>query len=102
LKEVIRPKPKVIQLDYKKDVEERLLVLESEINESKSFLLLNESVKINKNKKEAQLNGLGRIRTGDLRHVKAGDLALKLAFSCLSGLIFEVDETTTRNASAPS
>jgi hypothetical protein len=39
-------------------------------------------------------DGLGRIRTGDLRHVKAGDLELSPAF-----LFCEI---TTRNASAPS
>jgi hypothetical protein len=37
----------------------------------------------------------------DLRRVKAEDLALEQAFSYLSRLLFEVDETTTRNASAP-
>ena len=39
-------------------------------------------------------DGLGRIRTGDLRHVKAGDLGLCDAFP--------VGEITTRKASAPS
>ena len=47
-------------------------------------------------------DGLGRIRTGDLRRVKAEDSALEKAFSRISGLLLEVDETTTRNASAPS
>ena len=40
--EVIQPQPKVIQLNNEKSVEERLLGLESEINELKSLLLLNE------------------------------------------------------------
>ena len=44
-KEVIQPKPKVIQLDCQKEVEERLLELESEINTLKSLLFLNESAK---------------------------------------------------------
>ena len=39
-------------------------------------------------------DGLGRIRTGDLRHVKTEDLGLSEAFS--------VDVITTRKASAPS
>jgi hypothetical protein len=39
-------------------------------------------------------NGLGRIRTGDLRHVKTEDLGLSEAFA--------VGEITTRNAKAPS
>jgi len=49
-------------------------------------------------------DGLGRIRTGDLRHVKADDLAFILAFSD-SSAPFSVAaplETTTRKASAPS
>ncbi len=49
-------------------------------------------------------NGLGRIRTGDLRHVKAGDLAFLIAFSNGSAP-FSVStplEITTRNANAPS
>jgi len=50
-------------------------------------------------------DGLGRIRTGDLRHVKTEDFALRAAFSSFSSLLFLAalaDETTTRKASAPS
>jgi hypothetical protein len=50
-------------------------------------------------------DGLGRIRTGDLRHVKAGDLALEQAFSdfsAFSSLAAPPDPITTRKASAPS
>ena len=43
-------------------------------------------------------NGLGRIRTGDLRHVKAEFLRRSAVFS---DVVF-LGETTTRNASAPS
>jgi hypothetical protein len=45
--------------------------LVSEINELKSLLFSNESSYPHKN----ETNGLGRIRTGDLRRVKASDLA---------------------------
>jgi len=51
------------------------------------------------------LNWFDRIRTGDLRHVKAGDLALFAAFSdffALSSAALLEGETTTRKASAPS
>jgi hypothetical protein len=54
--------------------------------------------------KKQKNDGLGRIRTGDLRHVKAGDLARSVAFSWFAGLLSEgvdADETTTRKASAP-
>jgi len=50
-------------------------------------------------------DGLGRIRTGDLRHVKAGIFEFILLFevsSALSSPAFSAEETTTRNASAPS
>jgi len=57
----------VIQLDCKKDFEERLLELESQISELKSLLLLNEGDSFHKTK----YNGLGAIRTPDLRRVKA-------------------------------
>jgi len=52
-------------------VETRLAALETEISELKSLLLSNEGDNLHKNKKEDKFNGLGRIRTGDLRHVKA-------------------------------
>ena len=88
----------------KSGLEDRLKDLESQISELKSLLLLNESDKLHKNKKEDEHNGLGRIRTGDLRHVKAGVLALVEQFSDFSAL-FSVAvplETTTKKASAPS
>ena len=47
-KKVMQPKPKVIQLDCQKEVEERLFELESEINALKSLLFLNESAKSHK------------------------------------------------------
>jgi hypothetical protein len=65
----------------KSGLEDRLKDLESQISELKSLLLLNESDKLHKNKKEDEHNGLGRIRTGDLRRVNTGDLALFVAFS---------------------
>jgi len=56
-------------------------------------------------KRVTETDGLGRIRTGDLRHVKTDDLGCRMAFSDFSTLIFvaaPADETTTRKASAPS
>ncbi len=50
LKEVIQPKPEVIQLNCSNDVEERLLELESQISELRTLLLLNESPRFHKNK----------------------------------------------------
>ena len=54
--------------------------------------------------KKQKNDGLGRIRTGDLRHVKAGDLAHEQAFSDLSAL-FSIaappGPTTTRKARTP-
>jgi hypothetical protein len=66
--EVIQPEPEVRQLGCQKDIEQRLVELESKISELKLLLLLNEVVSLHENQKS---NGLGRIRTGDLRHVKA-------------------------------
>jgi hypothetical protein len=46
-----------------------------------------------------------RIRTGDLRHVKADDLERKVGFSDFFTLLFVAepgDEATARKASAPS
>jgi len=85
----------------KSKLEDRLSELESEIRNLESSILKNDSLVGNCSKKGAQVNGLGRIRTGDLRRVKTEDSAFEQAFSCLSGLLFEVDETITRNASAP-
>jgi hypothetical protein len=49
-------------------------------------------------------DGLGRIRTGDLRRVKTEDLSFISAFSGRSALFFGIApvEITTGNASAPS
>jgi hypothetical protein len=74
--------------------ENRLSAIESQLAELKSLLLLNESDNLNKNEKEPNVSGLGRIRTGDLRHVKTGDSGLSEVFSA--------GETTTRKANAPS
>ncbi len=48
-------------------LEGRLSALEKEIDELKSLFLSKESFK----HLRTEINGLGRIRTGDLRHVKA-------------------------------
>jgi hypothetical protein len=68
---VLQPGEKVVKPDDEKDNDRRLKALESQISELRFLLLLNESTSFNKNRKEDVLNGLGRIRTGDLRHVKA-------------------------------
>ena len=65
---VIQRASKIIQLDSSDSIEKRLSALEKEINELKPALLLNEQLNLNKNIKN---DGLGRIRTGDLRRVKA-------------------------------
>ena len=52
-------------------LEDRLYDLESEFRALKSSILKNEGLMNNLNKKGAQEGGLGRIRTGDLRRVKA-------------------------------
>ncbi len=53
------------------ELENRVFNLETEIKVLRSFLIKNDSLKDDPNKKEPQLNRLVRIRTGDLRHVKA-------------------------------
>ena len=65
-----KPNSKVSKLSLETDVGARLSELESEIKKLKSLLLLNEGYSLHKNKKEGDPNGLGRIRTGDLRRVK--------------------------------
>ena len=72
---------KVVKPDDEIDNDRRIKAVESQISEIKSFLLLNEGDKLHKNEKEDELNGLGRIRTGDLRRVKTGVLAVFEAFS---------------------
>ena len=56
---------------HENNIEDQLFNLEFEIAYLKSSIFNNESFKDSHNKKRAQKNGLGRIRTGDLRHVKA-------------------------------
>ena len=90
---VLQPGEKVVKPDDEKDNDRRLKALESQISELRFLLLLNESTSFNKNRKEDVLNGLGRIRTGDLRHVKTEDFELFVVFS--SG------DTTMRKASVP-
>ena len=62
---------KVIQLDGLDCIESRLLKLESEIDAVKALILSKESERFHKNEKENEIYGPGRIRTGDLRRVKA-------------------------------
>jgi len=91
---VLQPNEKVVKLEDHKDHDYRLSALESEINELKSIFYSNERFTSHK----TENNGLGRIRTGDLRHVKTEDLALSVAFSDSES----EDAMTTRKASAPS
>ena len=65
---VLQLNDKVLQLSAESSIEARLSEVESQISELKSLLLLNEGDSLHKNEKN---DGLGRIRTGDLRHVKA-------------------------------
>jgi hypothetical protein len=62
---------KVVRPYDEQDYDQRFEGLKSQISELISFLLLNESTSFHKNKKENERSGLGRIRTGDLRRVKA-------------------------------
>ncbi len=55
----------------KEELEDRLSDLESEITDLRSSIPTNGSLTDNCSEKGAQIDGLGRIRTGDLRHVKA-------------------------------
>jgi len=55
----------------KDELEDRLSDLESEITDLKSSILKNESLTDNCSEKGTQITGLGRIRTCDLRRVKA-------------------------------
>ena len=72
---VIQPSPKVIQPDGVNNVESRLSAVESQIAELKSLLLENENQKAPQSplfrQSTRKTDGLGRIRTGDLRRVKA-------------------------------
>ena len=51
---VLHPSQKVVKPDAETDYDRRLQALESQINELKSFLLLNEGDCLHKNNKEAQ------------------------------------------------
>ena len=68
---VLQPEEEVVKPDDDTDDDRRFQALESKISELKSLILSNESVAIYEIKKEDEPNGLGRIRTGDLRRVKA-------------------------------
>ena len=65
---VLQPSEKVVKPYNKIDNDGRFLALESQINELKSLLLLNESASFHKKQKT---DGLEAIRTPDLRRVKA-------------------------------
>ena len=64
---VLQLSEKVVKWKDHDDDDYRLCALESEINELKSIIFSNESSCPHTKRK----HGLGRIRTGDLRHVKA-------------------------------
>jgi len=101
---VLQSEKKVVKPGNQKGTDRRFKALESQISELRSLLFLREGNNLHKNNKEDEPNGLGRIRTGDLRRVKAEALAHKPPFSDRSEVFldtFEVD-TMTRNASAPS
>ena len=85
---------KVVKPDDEMHNDQRFDALESQINQLKSLLLLNEGDILHKIKKEGEPNGLGRIRTGDLRRVKAEALGVFEAFS--------VGDSTVRKANDPS
>ncbi len=67
--------PKVVQLEKETNIESRLSALESstEVLESKIDILIELNFQNNElsNNKTPKEDGLGRIRTGDLRRVKA-------------------------------
>jgi hypothetical protein len=88
---IAKPESKVSKLSLETDVEARLSALELKINTLASLLLLNEGHSLHQKPKS---NGPGRIRTGDLRHVKTEGSRLSEAF--FRG------EITTRKANAPS
>jgi hypothetical protein len=95
--EVIQLTPKVIQPDCQNDLEARLCELESQIAELKSLLHTIENQKAPQSpffrQSTQKPNGLGRIRTGDLRRVKT---------EVLGGFdVFSVGDTTARKANDP-
>ena len=102
---VLQPSQKVVKPDAETDYDRRLQALESQINELKSFLLLNEGDCLHKNNKEAQGKWARGDSTPDLRRVKTEALAPNVALSVFSALFCVAalrDPTTTRKASAPS
>ncbi len=72
---VLKPSEEVLKQRLSESLDKRLFALESQIAELKSLLLKNENPKAPQSplfpQSTAKNNGLGRIRTGDLRHVKA-------------------------------
>jgi hypothetical protein len=88
----------IVKSDEARSAVKRLDALESEIKNLKSLLILNKGQYFPKKIKEDESNGLGRIRTGDLRRVKAAFLERFALFS--DGAL--VGAITTRKASAPS
>jgi hypothetical protein len=65
---VLQPNEKVVKLNDEIDTDQRFKVLESQIKELKSLLLLNESASFHETDKKG---GPTEIRTQDLRRVKA-------------------------------
>ena len=65
---VLQPNEKVVKLNDEIDTDQRFKVLESQIKELKSLLLLNESAGFHETDKKG---GPTEIRTQDLRRVKA-------------------------------
>ncbi len=66
--EVAQPNEKVVQPTKETNLKSRLTAIESSIEELKKLIFSNsELIEV----KSPKTNGLGRIRTGDLRHVKA-------------------------------
>jgi hypothetical protein len=91
----------VAKLSLETDIKNSLFALELEVKELRSFLLANQGDSIRNTQKT---NGLGRIRTGDLRRVNTEALAFTPLFLDRSEVFLDTfaDDTTTRNASAPS
>jgi hypothetical protein len=100
---VLQPGEMVVKPDEETNNDRRLKALELQINQLKSLFLLNEGAILHKIKKEDELNGLGRIRTGDLRRVKTEVLEHAKSFLHPSSAPFDrsVGSTTTKNASNP-
>jgi len=68
---VLKLSSKVLKPHNENDIESRLAALESSIEELKTLIFPNNGLSNNQTPKE---DGLDRIRTGDLRHVKAMSL----------------------------